>query len=122
MKRRWQKAFLAGLEQTGSVTDAAKAAKIGRSAVYQHRYSDPAFARLWDEAIEKACDLLEDEARRRAFKGSDVLLMFLLKGRRPQIWRESRSTIPPAELNKLIEAELTRIAAQKEAEADQPVM
>jgi len=50
-----------------------------------------------------------------------VLLMFLLKGRRPQVWRESRATIPPAELNKLIEVELARIAKQKEVEDSAPV-
>ncbi len=47
--------------------------------------------------------------------------MFLLKGIRPQRWRESRATIPPAELNKMIEAELQRIAKQKEAETLEPV-
>ncbi len=57
--------------------------------------------------------MLEDEARKRAFAGSDVLLMFLLKGIRPQRWRESRATLPPAELNKMIEVELKRLAAAK---------
>ena len=51
----------------------------------------------------------------------DVLLMFLLKGIRPQKWRESRSNIPPAELNKMIETELARIAQQKQVEANQPI-
>ncbi len=90
MKRHWQKAFLACLEQTGSVTSAAQAAKMGRSMVYQHKRSDPEFARQWEEALETGADLLADEARRRAFAGSDVLLMFLLKGLVPQRWRESR--------------------------------
>ena len=47
--------------------------------------------------------------------------MFLLKGIPPQKWRESRATIPPAELNKMIEAELQRIAKQKEVEALEPI-
>lgn len=64
-----------------------------------------------------AADTLEDEARKRAFNGSEVLLMFLLKGIRPQKWRESRATIRPAELNKMIEVELQRLAKQKEVEA-----
>ncbi len=121
MKRHWQKAFLAALENTGSVTAAAEAAKMGRSMVYQHRRQDEAFAALWDQALDAAADTLEDEARKRAFGGSDVLLMFLLKGIRPQKWRESRATIPPAELNKMIEAELQRISKQKEIEALEPV-
>ncbi len=118
MKRRWQKAFLAALENTGSVTAAAEAGKISRVQVYHTKKVDIEFARQWDEALDMAADTLEDEARLRAFNGSDVLLMFMLKGTRPQKWRESRATIPPAELNKMIEMELKRLAAGKnESEA-----
>ena len=116
MKALWQKAFLAALEQTGSVTQAAEAAKISRFSVYKYKREDPNFARQWDEALDMAADTLEDEARKRAFAGSDNLLMFLLKGIRPQKWRESRATIPPAELNEMIETELERIAKEKETE------
>src|SRR5262249_906090 len=114
MKRHWHKAFLAALESTGSVTQAAEAAKISRTFAYHDRKSDPEFRAQWEDAIERGADALVDEARRRAFAGSDVLLMFLLKGLQPQRWRESRATIPPAELNKMIEAELQRITKQKE--------
>ncbi len=44
---------------------------------------------------------------------SDVLLMFLLKGLRPQKWRETRATIAPAELNRLIAIGLKRLAEVK---------
>jgi hypothetical protein len=136
MKRIWQKAFLAALEETGSVTEAAK---IGRWNAYDAKRNDPQFAALWEQALDVAADVLEDEARRRAYEGveedvyhkgekvgvvkkySDTLLMFLLKGIRPQKWRESRATIPPAELNKMIEAEFQRQAKQKEVEASEPV-
>ena len=117
MRRQWEKAFLAALENTGSVTAAAEAADISRVRAYELRKLDPAFATLWDQALETGADLLTDEARRRAFAGSDVLLMFLLKGLQPQKWRESRATIAPTELNKMIEVELQRIAKQKEVEA-----
>lgn len=135
----WRKAFITGLQETGSVTEAAKAAQISRVAIYSHRKTNPDFAREWDEALDVAADTLEDEARRRAVEGiedpvfhkgekvatvrkySDVLLMFLLKGIRPQKWRESRATMPPAELNKLIDAEFARRAKEKEAEAREPV-
>jgi hypothetical protein len=111
---RWQPAFLIALEKTGSVTEAAKVAGIDRAKSYHYKRTDEKFAALWDQALDIAADTLEDEARKRAFAGSDVLLMFLLKGIRPQKWRESRSSIPPAELNKLIEIELARITKQKE--------
>lgn len=120
MKQHWQKAFLTALENTGSVTAAAEAAKIGCCNAYQHKRNDRAFSKLWDEALDVSADTLEDEARKRAFNGSDVLLMFLLKGIRPQKWRESRATIPPADLNRMIELELQRIAKQNEVEALEP--
>jgi hypothetical protein len=134
MKRHWEKAFLAALEETGSVTEAAKAVGMGRSNVYQYKRNDQEFAAKWEQSLDVAADVLEDEARRRAFEGveepvfqkgekvgtirrySDTLLMFLLKGIRPQKWRESRATLPPAELNKMIETELQRISKQKEME------
>jgi len=114
---RWQKAFLVALEQTGSVTQACEAAKISRVWVYECRKEDKQFAEDWERALECGADALVDEARRRAFAGSDTLLIFLLKGLQPQRWRESRATIPPADLNRLIEVELQRIAKQREAEA-----
>lgn len=121
MKRHWQKAFLTALENTGSVTEAAAVAKIGRWTAYDTRRNDSAFSKQWDESLEVSADSLEDEARKRAFNGSDVLLMFQLKGIRPQKWRESRATIPPAELNKMIETELQRLAKQKEVETHEAV-
>lgn len=121
MKRHWPKAFLAALENTGSVTAAAESAGIHRTAAYQHRKTDKAFAQEWDDALDMAADQLEDIARARAFAGSDILLMFLLKGIRPQRWRESRATLPPAELNKMIEVELKRLAAAKNEELSEAV-
>ncbi len=121
MKRQWEKAFLAALENSGSVTAAAAAAGISRVRAYELRKLDPAFATLWDQALETGADLLQDEARRRAFAGSDVLLMFLLKGLVPQRWRESRATIAPGELNRMIETELKRLAAKNEAELTEAV-
>jgi hypothetical protein len=51
--------------------------------MYEHRKTDESFARAWDDAVEAGADALEDEAVRRAKESSDVLLIFLLKGRRP---------------------------------------
>jgi hypothetical protein len=45
--------------------------------------------------------------------------MFLLKGARPERFRESRASIPPAELNRLIETELERISKTKEKEVSE---
>jgi len=117
MKRQWQKAFLAALEESGSVTSSCTAANISTVRVYEVKRNDPEFAKQWEQALEQGADILEAEARRRAMegtsKGSDTLLMFLLKGLRPQRWRESRATLPPAELDRMIAAELKRLAAAK---------
>lgn len=54
-------------------------------------------------------------------KGSDTLLIFLLKGLRPQRWRETRATMSPAELNKLIEQEFERRDKARTADEAAPI-
>lgn len=81
-------------------------AGIPRAYCYELYHKDDDFMRAWDDAISGACDLLEQEAWRRAVKGtekpvfhqgeicggiqeySDTLLIFLLKGHRPEKYRE----------------------------------
>jgi len=70
------------------VTAAAIAAGARRPMVYGWRADAPIFAEEWDGAVEAGTDKLEDEARRRALSGSDQLLMFMLKARRPAKYRE----------------------------------
>lgn len=123
--RQWEDAFFAALEECGSVKEACKAAEISRVYVYRMKREDSRFAERWEQALEAGADTLEDEARRRAMagvsKGSDVLLMFLLKGLRPQRWRESRAVMSPAELNKLIELEFEKRDRARQAEEASPV-
>lgn len=112
-KRRptWAKAFLAVLAETGIVGEAALAAGVCRDTPNRVRKTDASFARDWEIALEQAADLLEKEARRRAVDGveepvfgrvgkdqdgqigtirkySDTLLIFTLKGCRPEKYRE----------------------------------
>lgn len=47
-----------------------------------------AFAAQANDAIEAGMDELEDVARQRATDSSDTLLIFLLKARRPEKYRE----------------------------------
>lgn len=100
--------FLADLRVYGNVSHAAIAADIGRTTAYAWRERYVTFARAWDDALEEACDLMELEARRRAIEGtdepvhylgeqvdtvkkySDTLLIFLLKGHRPEKYAERR--------------------------------
>lgn len=66
---RWERAFLASLSELGNVRLACEAAGINRWTAYDRRKSDPDFANAWDAALDQAADLLEAEARRRAYAG-----------------------------------------------------
>lgn len=74
-----------------SVAAACRSERIPRRNYYEWRTADPAFAAAADEAIEQGTDFLEDKARDRAVKESDTLLIFLLKARRPEKYREKQT-------------------------------
>ena len=100
-----KKAFLAAYSETGNITRAAELSKCSRRQHYRW-LADPAYAKEFAEAEEQAADRLEQEARRRAVEGtqkpvfykgeqcgiireySDILLIFLLKGIRPEKYKE----------------------------------
>lgn len=97
-----KRAFLAAYATCGNITTAAEAAKIDRTTYYVWTENDPDFVTAANFAREEAADRLEEEARRRAAEGfnepvfyqgeqvgavrrySDTLLIFLLKGARPE--------------------------------------
>jgi hypothetical protein len=103
---RAREAFLATLAETCNVSEAARAAKIGRRTAYEWRDDDPSFATAWDQAEQEAADKLEREAWRRAVEGtdkpvtfqgmitatykeySDRMLELLLKAHRPDKFKE----------------------------------
>ncbi len=107
LKKDWQTIFLTKLAETGNVSTSCRAAKIERSTAYRLRWSDETFKTAWDEALDIATGLLEDEAWRRAEQGwlepvfqkgdkvgevrkfSDTLLIFLLKAHNPKKYREN---------------------------------
>lgn len=98
--------FLRWYSQSGNVTYAAKRAGVERSAVYKWQEADDQFAAAFREADLKATEVLEREAWRRANDGvaepvyqhgklvgtiqrySDNLLMFLLRARAPERYRD----------------------------------
>ena len=101
-----QTEFLQHLENTGNVSAAAKKAKIGRRTVYDWLDDDKAFKKLYEISAKIGIELLEDEVVRRAHEGvlkpiyqggklvgkvreySDTLLIFLLKGKKPEVYKE----------------------------------
>lgn len=63
--------FLAMLAETCNVSEAARAAGIGRQTAYDWRDDDQTFAAAWANAEQEAADKLEREAWRRAVEGTD---------------------------------------------------
>ena len=102
-----EQAALDVLATGASAYKAALAAGVARSTLYRWRDEDPEFKARWDEAVDCGIDLMEDEAHRRAVHGvtrdiyykgevcgdvqeySDTLMIFQLKARRPEKYREN---------------------------------
>jgi hypothetical protein len=115
MQRRKKAAFLAAFAECGNVSHAADIAGIDRVTHYRW-LRDADYKAAYEDARERAADALEGEARRRAIEGvkrlrfgrggeplidpetgqpyaereySDTLLIFLLKGIRPEKYRDN---------------------------------
>lgn len=107
--------LLTAYASCGVLTQACQEVGITRRTHYWWLESDPAYVLRYQDAQEAAIDVLEAEARRRALgvaqlvqgmggedapkakapRGSDLLLIFLLKGARP--WKYRDNAKPDAE-------------------------
>ena len=76
---------------TQATVNGCAAAGVPRCTWYDWMESDASFAALVVDASGHVSDELEEEAIARAKSGSDTLLMFLLKARRPAIYREKHT-------------------------------
>ena len=103
-----KRAFLAAYAKSGNISTAAEAAGIDRRRHYEWLADDPdgSYAAAVAAAYDQAGDYLEEKARQRATEGweepvwyqgdevgrvrkySDTLLIFLLKGAKPDKYRE----------------------------------
>jgi hypothetical protein len=80
-----QARFLAAYALCGSIRKAARAAGVSRNTHRQQWMAfDPAYPGRFAEAQEDADEELLDQARKRAMKSSDRLLMFLIMARHPE--------------------------------------
>lgn len=102
----WIPAFLDALAEGESITGASRIAGVHPTLVHRRRKDDEEFRRAWCQAAEVGTRLMEQEAQRRAFHGtlkpvfqkgvcvghqreySDTLMIFLLKARRPDKYRD----------------------------------
>lgn len=117
-----KKDFLAKYAKLGNITYAAKEAGIDRTTHFKWIAKDEAYAAKFASAREEAADLLEAEVLRRGVQGvdepvfyqgevcgyirkySDVLLIFLLKGTRPEKFRDRMEIADPQGRNPLLGA------------------
>lgn len=101
-----KRAFLAAYSTCASIRKAAEYSDIDRSTHYVWMREDPLYAEAFETAKVLAAESLEDEAVRRAHEGtlkpvyqggklvghineySDTLMIFLLKGKMPEKYRE----------------------------------
>jgi hypothetical protein len=108
-EQRRRDLFLEALATGASITAAARAAGVDRRTPYKWREGNAAFDEEWVSHMESGTDALEDEARRRAHDGvkrpiyhagkrvgfvtehSDQLMMFILRARRPEKYRERQA-------------------------------
>lgn len=82
--------FLDGLRKGMSVAAAASVAGISRRGAYRLAEVDPAFKAAWDDAYDEGTDRIEDEVVKLGVKnGNVVALIFMLKARRPDKYREN---------------------------------
>lgn len=98
--------FLKAFRVCGNIKMAAEAAKWDKAMHYRLMRKDPKYRALFEEAKKAAVEILEDEAQRRAVHGvnkpiywqgeevgqelvySDSLLQFLLRGEKPEKYRD----------------------------------
>ena len=111
-----KKVFLECYPEGFTITQTSKMAGVNRGAFYYWMEHDPQFVKDFEIAKQSAIDMLETEARRRAMKCSDTLLIFLLKGAAPDKYKDRVEQKIHAEVNvktdptELTDAELQDIA------------
>ena len=74
--------------ELGTETGACQLLGLSRSAWHKWTARYERFREAADEAFQTVGDLLEQEAIRRAYDGSDLLLIFCLKAYKPEKYRE----------------------------------
>jgi hypothetical protein len=87
-----KRAVLAAYAQTGILTKSCASANTDHKLHYYWLRTDPAYVQAFTAAQAMVGDMLEGEAIRRATletHASDTLLIFLLKGAKPEKYREN---------------------------------
>jgi hypothetical protein len=83
-----KKAVIAAYIEHCTVTHACRAAKVAPASWYEWKHNDPDFLAATVAAAEAVADRMEKVMIRRATEGSDTLLIFLMKGLRPEKYKD----------------------------------
>ena len=144
--RAKMKLFVKALRQDGIIGHACEASGMNRQTYHYWIKRSSKFKKACEEAVQIAVDRLEQEAVRRAVVGvddpiyqrgelvghrkvySDGLMQFLLKGNRPEKFRdkadfsvELRTKTGEQDLDSAIEALMARVATVGEGGAEMEV-
>jgi hypothetical protein len=116
-----KRAFLAAYSKVGIIGVAASVAGINRDTHQNWLKKDPDYVEAFEIAKDQSCDILEQEAIRRACQGveepvfyqgvecgrvrkySDTLLIFMLKANRPWRFRDNSSVEHHGEVKLTVE-------------------
>jgi hypothetical protein len=102
LKEKTKHHFLTVYASTALVKEAAFLSGVTEACINRWRYEDEEFAKNWDDiTMNKIVPVLEAEATRRALNGSDMLLAFLLKSYRPNVYNPELTRKDQDNLKKL---------------------
>ncbi len=120
-----QKRWLAAFTTTGNQTEACRLTGVGRTTVHDWLNGDvEGFKASHAQAMEAFTDGLERTMWNRLAKpegnrGSDILLMFALKARRPDVYRELALVMDDKALDAMSEVKAMLSKLRKEQQAEQ---
>jgi hypothetical protein len=107
-----KRAFLAAFSRCGSLSKAAKRARVDRRTHYNWLAADPWYVHAFRQAMIEAGDSLQDRLTEMAFEGNVTAAIFLLKGLKPETFRDriEQVNIQDIEIDKLSPEILDKIA------------
>lgn len=120
----------------GNVSKACAAAGISRTAAYSWKDEDDDFSEAWDDVVESTTEQLESEAYRRAYEGweepvyqggkhvgtvrrfDSTLAMFMLKGRRPETYRDNAKVELSGPGGQTLKLEVVNVTSDQQQQPD----
>ena len=120
-----QKRWLEAYAELGTITQACEIAQVGRTTVFDWLHADvEGFKARHAQAQETFTDGLEREMWSRIAdpsgnRGSDILLMFALKSRRPDVYRELTIVVDEKAVDAMSELKKLGSQARKKAVSEQ---